>query len=392
MSVPGRTRRLGAPAAAAVLSSLTMGFRLPARAALLMALTAGMLACGAPAMAAAGPTGREFFGMQTLTFPLSASEAAVIGRGGAGTLRVSFPGTLGPAQDSLTWAPFDELMATAARARLRVLPVLLGIPGSGPRINRPRTRAQRTAWGRSVAAIARRYGRGGTFWADRRELRPSPLTAYQVWNEPNLPAYWRPATDAAGYVRLVALTRARLRAVDPKATIVLAGLPESRLGAPMLDYVRAIYAVPGSRKHFDVVALNPYSGDAGGVLTALNRVRSYMDRRGDRRTPIWITELGWATSGLRSPFTTDRAGQAALITQTFRALLAARGRLRLQRLIYFSLQDRSYGDAERPTWGARTGLFDRAGAPKPAWRAFVSITGGRPGERLRRISGYETPR
>lgn len=91
MSVPGRTRRLGAPAAAAVLSSLTMGFRLPARAALLMALTAGMLACGAPAMAAAGPTGREFFGMQTLTFPLSASEAAVIGRGGAGTLRVSFP-------------------------------------------------------------------------------------------------------------------------------------------------------------------------------------------------------------------------------------------------------------------------------------------------------------
>jgi hypothetical protein len=48
--------------------------------------------------------------------------------------------------------------------------------------------------------------------------------------------------NAASYLRLVRLTRARLRATDPRASIVLAGLPDSRLGVPMLDYVRAIYA------------------------------------------------------------------------------------------------------------------------------------------------------
>jgi len=368
-----------------------MGYRHTARAALLTALAAGALVCAAPGVAAADAPGREFFGLQGFSFAGSA-DLAMMRRGGAGTLRVVFNGALGPSQDSPTWAPYDELMATAARERISVLPVLLGIPGSGPRINRPRTPAQRTAWGRSVAAVARRYGRGGTFWAAHPELTPRPLTAYQVWNEPNLPAYWRPATDAAGYVRLVALTRARLRAVDPKATIVLAGLPESRLGTPMLAYLRAIYAVPGARTQFDVVALNPYANDAGNVLAALNLVRSYMDRVGDRGTPIWITEVGWATGGSRSPFTTTRAGQAARITRTFRTLLAARERLRLERLMYFCLQDRAYGPTERPGWGPRTGLFDRAGAPKPAWRAFVSFTGGLPGGRLRRVAGYRPPR
>ena len=364
-----------------------MGFRITARAALLTALTSATLAGAAPRAALADAPSPAFFGLQGFAFAGSA-DLAMMKRGGAGTLRVAFNGALGPSQDSPTWAPYDGLMATAARERISVLPVLLGIPGSGPRINRPRTRAQRTAWGRSVAAVARRYGRGGAFWSSHPELTPAPLTAYQVWNEPNLPAYWRPATDAAGYVRLVALTRARLRAVDPKASIVLAGLPESRLGTPMLDYLRAIYAVPGARTQFDVVALNPYSGDAGGVLKALNLVRSHMDRRGDHRTPIWVTEVGWATGGSPSPFTTTRAGQAARITRTFRALLAARGRLRLERLIYFCLQDRTYGPTERPGWGPRTGLFDRAGAPKPAWRAFVSFTGGSAGGRLRRVAGY----
>jgi len=152
---------------------------------------------------------------------------------------------------------------------------------------------------------------------------------------------------------------------------------------PILDYLRAIYAQPGARSVFDVVALNPYAEDAPGVLAKLNRVRAYMNRRGDRRTPIWITEIGWGTSGLPSPFRTTRHGQAARIVRTFRALLAARERLRLGRLIFISLQDRPYGETEHRWWGPRVGLFDVAGRPKPAWRAFVGFTGGKAGGRLR---------
>ena len=207
-----------------------------------------------------------------------------------------------------------------------------------------------------------------------------------MWNEPNLPAYWRPSHDGAGYMRLVRLTRARVRAIDPKATIVLAGLPDSGRGTRLLDYVRAIYAQPGARTLFDAVALNPYSPDARGVLQKLDDVRALMDRRGDRGTPIWVTEIGWAT-GARSPFSTTRRGQAAKLHRTFQTLIAARGRLRLERLSVFSLQDRPYLDSEKPWWGPRTGLFDMAGRPKPAWRAFVGFTGGRPGGRLPRTGG-----
>ena len=356
-----------------------------AAARIVVALLVGVAAFSLPAPAVAAGPDRAFFGIQA-GLP-SAQDVAMMNRGGAGTLRAVFDAGLEASPDPARWAPYDALMAAAARARIRVLPVMIGNAVARLGLNRPRTRTERTAWGRFASGVAARYGRGGTFWEMHPELEPMSITAYQVWNEPNLPGYWRPTDDAAGYLRLVRLTRARLLAVDPQASIVLAGLPDSRHGTRMLDYVRAIYGQPGARRLFDVVALNPYAPDVSGVLEKLNEVRAYMDRRGDRGTPIWVTEIGWATGGPRSAFRTSKAGQAARIARTLRALIAARGRLRLEHLIVYALQDRAYGPSERPWWGARTGLFDMAGNPKPAWRTFVGFTGGRPGGRLRSVTG-----
>lgn len=368
-------------------SSRDMDPRATARATIVAALLVITLACPAASAEAASPEA-AFFGMQTEGLP-SELDIALMKRGGVDLVRTVFNANIEASADPARWASYDGLIANAARARIRILPVLIGNPGHRRGLKRPRTRIERTVWARFVSGVAARYGRDGSFWAANPELRPLPITAYQVWNEPNLPAYWRPHNDAAGYLRLVRLTRARLRAVDPKALIVLAGLPDSKNGTRLLDYVRSIYAQAGARALFDVVALNPYSPEVRGVLEKLDLVRAYMDRLGDRRTPIWITEIGWATGGSRSPFTTSKAGQAVRIARTFRALIAARGRLRLGRLMVFSLQDRPYSPAERPWWGPRTGLFDLAGRPKPAWDAFVSFTGGRQGGRLR---GRASPR
>jgi hypothetical protein len=207
------------------------------------AFVAGACGCLAPTPApalAAGPSD-AFFGLQGWTAP-SARDFSMMTRGRVGTLRVLVDGPVGAAPDSPRWAPYDAMMAGAARERIAVLPVLLGRPAGGHRFKYPRPRTERMAWSDFVGSIAERYGRGGTFWRGHPELPSVPLTAYQVWNEPNLPVYWRPAVNAAAYLRLVRLTRARLRATDPRASIVLAGLPDSRLGVPMLDYVRAIYA------------------------------------------------------------------------------------------------------------------------------------------------------
>ena len=351
------------------------------RSLIVTALLAAAVAYVLPGPAVAADRAPVFFGLQTHTAP-TARDVAMMRRGGAGTMRTVFGGGIQAIPEPARWGSYDALMAAAARERIEVLPVLMGIPGDPRRINRPRTRAERMVWGRFVRGVAARYGPGGTFWKAHPELEAMPIRAYQVWNEPNLSAYWRPSTDAAGYLRLVRLTRARLRAVDPQAQIVLAGLPDSRRGTRMLDYVRAIYAQPGARTLFDVVALNPYAADAPGVLQQLNRVRALMDRRGDTMTPIWVTEIGWATGGPRSPFRTSKSGQAARIARTFRTLIAARKRLRLERLIVFGLQDRPYAPNERPWWGPRVGLFDLAGRSKPAWKTFAGFTGGRPGGRL----------
>lgn len=337
--------------------------------------------CALPAQSAAAAQSRTFFGLQGHVLP-SPQDLAMMRRGGAGTLRVVFDGGVQAFPEPARWTQYDELMTAAARDRIEVLPVLIGIPGPRLRINRPRTRTQRMVWARFVSGVASRYGRGGAFWELHPELEPMPITAYQVWNEPNLPAYWRPTDDAAGYLRLVRLTRARLRAVDPQAQIVLAGLPDSRLGTRMLDYVRAIYAQPRARALFDIVAVNPYSPGPAGVLDKLVQVRAYMDRRGDHRTRIWVTEIGWATGGRPSPFRTSRRGQAARIGGMLRSLSAARERLGLERIIVFGLQDRPYLPTEKPWWGPRVGLFDVRGRPKPAWTTFVRFTGGRSGGRL----------
>ena len=73
--------------------------------------------------------------------------------------------------------------------------------------------------------------------------------------------------------------------------------------------------------------------------------------------------------------------------RALRALIAARERLRLERTVFFGLQDRAYIATEKPWWGPRVGLFDPAGRPKPAWRTFVGFPGGRPGGRLGGVSG-----
>ena len=337
----------------------------------------------APAAARADAPAPEFFGMQSWVRP-DAVDVALMRRAGIGSLRHVFVRDLGPDRGRTRWAAYDALMRAAARERMEVIPTLLGIKRGRP--HRPRSYDEWIAWTAFATAVARRYGRGGTFWGAHGDLEPMPLTAFQIWNEPNIPAYWRPAPDAAGYLRLVRATRKRLRAVDPSARIVLAGLPDSRLGTPALDYLRALYARPGARSLFDVVALNPYSRFSDGVMRALNRTRNLMDRRGDTKTPLWITEIGWSTDGPRSQFRTTRLGQAARIHYTLTALIAARERLLLERVTWFGLQDRDYGTEEKPWWGPRVGLFDVEGRPKPGWRTYVGFTGGDEGGPLRSIS------
>ena len=76
--------------------------------------------------------------------------------------------------------------------------------------------------------------------------------------------------------------------------------------------------MPGDQAGFDAVAVHPYAENAAGVEGELSRIRSVMRSNGDARTPVWISELGWATGGGNPYFSHTPARQAARLKSAFR--------------------------------------------------------------------------
>jgi hypothetical protein len=295
-----------------------------------------------------------------------------------GTLRVTFNwGQVEPTPGAeRDWSYYDTIVERAARARTTVMAVLSGSPSwaADGSAYAPQTPAARSAYYAFVRDLVRRYGHGGSFWRSHRRVPRRPLAAYQVWNEPNYPPHWGDGPSRArDYASLLKQTARTIRAVDRKAVVATAGLLASSTRGPAgYAYLDDLYAIKGIRKYFDAVSVHPYAEDARGVEGELTRIRRVMRRRGDGRTPIWISELGWATGGGSPYFSTTPAGQAKRLTSAFRFVVRNRARFGVSRLIWFSWSDRP-GPAGRG-WEFYCGLFQVHGEAKPAWAAFRKFT------------------
>jgi hypothetical protein len=221
-----------------------------------------------------------------------------------------------------------------------------------------------------AAALVRRYGPGGAFWASHPGIPYLPIRAWQVWNEPNLVGFWAPQPDAAAYARLLSVVSAAIKSADPGAQVVTAGLPESTLpGAiPLADYLNGIFDA-GAGNAFDILAIHPYSSGTGETLAQIADARQVLSRRGSS-APIWITELGWATAGPPSKFTVGDVGQASLIKCTLTALAQERDTLGVAGVVYYFWRDPPPRSDGYDNWHLHTGLLDPNGAQKPGYQAF----------------------
>ena len=202
-----------------------------------------------------------------------------------------------------------------------------------------------------------------------------PIRSWQIWNEPNLSQYWRPRPNVREYVRMLRAAYQAIKRVDRRAEVVSAGLPASlQSGAIHFEkFVDGMYKAKGGR-YFDTLAPNAYGRTAGDVIRSMGKLRRLMNSNGDHRGKIWITEIGWGTSGPRSRFNIGERRQAIEIPKLLRGLYRARGKLRMRGAIYFSWQDhRPYPPAFKNQWGLHTGLFKLNGRPKPAYRAFKRV-------------------
>jgi polysaccharide biosynthesis protein PslG len=362
------------------------------------AVVAAALATNAAA-AEALPT--TFWGVVPQATP-TPEQLQRLKRGGVGTVRIPvvWPAVQPTRNSPLVWSGVDSQVENAVRAGIGVLPFLAGaptwavpsvwVPGSGHALKAPRNLpaagAAAAGWSSFVKAAVARYGPGGSFWAERPNLPPHPIRAWQIWNEENF-EYFVARPNPAEYGRLVNLSSSAIRGVDPGARVVLGGLfarpqeAEFKRKPPLAyfatDFLEQMYErTPGIKSKFQGVALHPYTSNFKRLTPYIEDVRTVLKANHDAGKGLWITELGWSSQrpAPNNSFAKGRQGQATQLKGAFNLLRNNRSRWHLQQVDWFSVDDQrgacNFCDG--------SGLFGEGFVPKPAWFAFTHFTGGRP--------------
>jgi hypothetical protein len=274
--------------------------------------------------------------------------------------------------DEIFYNTYDRVVLAAARGGVRVLPVVLRTPrwaaSSSSRAAPPRDPDD---YGRFLGLLVRRYGPGGSFWREHPEVRALPVRAWQVWNEPDKRKFWSVQPWAASYTRLLRAARFAIKAADPGASVVMAGLT-NRSWEGIVKLYRA-----GGGPLFDQAAVHPFSRRISNVMKIVGRVRAAMARRGDRNKPLMLTEVSWTSAKgkakVRYSWETTERGQATKLRQAFTTLAKARRRHRLSAVYWYTwLSPRIGGRNSFSYAGLRR--IGKGGKPvsKPALRAFKS--------------------
>lgn len=206
------------------------------------------------------------------------------------------------------------------------------------------------------------------------------VDAWQVWNEPNLPAFWRPSEDAEGYARLLHPTVMALRKVAPDKPVVMAGMAYySQMpvkGGLMLEKLGQF----GVQKLGAIAAYHPYSqepeSDEPGKNDFILRSQQLNKMlRGAGLPGIWATEWGWSsyTGPKEHQAIIGDDGQADYVLRRL-ALMSA---LDFDKIFLFALSDLDSRAGQRDQ---HYGLLDLQGKPKPVYLAlqrFLQIAGAR---------------
>jgi Beta-galactosidase len=358
----------------------------------------GVVALGGSSSSAAPPLPAppaEFFGMAP-QLGMTESDAEYMAAGGISTVRlpVIWSSIQPTRRGGYNWAGLDEGVAIAARAGLRVMPFLYGTPSwlAPKQTTLPVNNAkQRQAWSEFLEAAVARYGPGGEFWREHRRTGPGPdyeppvpnlpIRAWQIWNEANFFYFALPASPTR-YAKLLTASSRTIKASDPGARVILTGLfakptASGARGMPADKFLEILYRVPGIKSRFDGIALHPYAVDTETLEEYVEGFHEVTVENHDR-VPMYITEMGWGSQNdfHKVAFEQGIQGQASELRSAYRYLIANSRRLDLKQVFWFSWKDNH--KIPSCNFCDSVGLFreGKGFSPKPAWRAFVALTGG----------------
>ena len=286
------------------------------------------------------------------------------------------------------WSGFDALVAVAAAHDMTAVPFVWGSPdwvAARPEAEPVANSFARSSWRKFLRLAAQRYGPGGDFWSENPSLPEHPIRVWQIWNEPNIVTFARPASPTR-YGRLVRISAGAIRSEDPGATVLLAGLFGRPLYVPpnvkAPRFLDQMYRVPGVAASFDAIALHPYVAHASAIPSKVKALRRVLRRHGDAHKPLWVTEMGWGSDAFESRWERGYRGQARELNRAMSLLSRNRVRWRVGRVFWFTVVDA----AHRCQFCDSAGLLSRSGQRKPAWFAFNRWTGGDPGSAAQAVA------
>jgi polysaccharide biosynthesis protein PslG len=340
-------------------------------------MTLALCLFAAPAVAEAAP--RHFYGVVGGKFDPTPSEFQRMGAGKVGSVRINLAWATVQQNGSGTpydWGRYDPVVQHAAENGIEVLFTIFGTPGwAAARPNHPPDPPHMDEFEAFLRAAVERYGPNGIYWQLNPAVPKVPVTDWQLFNESNSPTYWIGKPKAKQYKPYLQLANRAIKGVDPNARLILGGLfptPRIRNGVPLDKYLTDLYKLK-TRSLFDAVALHPYSTTPAAVLEAVKDLRELMRGFKDRKKPILLTEVGWASAGQKTPLTVKPKVQAKYLRETFKLAAANRKKLKIDSVYWYTLKD-----LPSKIWIDNTGLFTTSFSPKPSWNAFVGLTGGKP--------------
>jgi hypothetical protein len=254
-----------------------------------------------------------------------------------------FWSTAQPKPGAIDHGRTDTVVRLAATHGISLLPEVDYAPPwarayRGRRTSPPRDPAAYTAY---LVSLIDRYGPNGSFWAENPGVPRQPIREWQIWNEPHLRTYWNAPRRSRfghphGYARLLKAAYRAIKQRDPGAKVVLAGLTQRAW-----DQLTLLYRKGRIRRAFDVATIQTFTQTARRAVRATRLFRRALNKAGDRRKPIYITEITWPASrgrtrGIKFQRQEDAAGMARRLTEAYSSLARFRKGLRLARVYWYT--------------------------------------------------------
>jgi hypothetical protein len=222
--------------------------------------------------------------------------------------------------------------------------------------------AQYREW---VVAFIRRYGLGGSFWAEHPALDESryAMRAFELGNEP-----YFGTMSAAEYADAVRPALEEVERLGLPAKMVLV----SRVYGSDTSWMDTIYdRIPNLNSLFYAFADHPYwyghhpaAGTAAGPFERIETLRQRMNEQGADAKPIFITEYGESTAGCGGECVSEQE-QADHLSAMIDAAVTRTG-WKIEMVSLYQLLDRGTNSGSREL---EFGLLREDGSKKPSYAA-----------------------